>query len=54
MKITDNDYLFYLANLIKYKEYGLLNAVVNDNYTVYPIIIEDDITNKSEKDDFNH
>jgi hypothetical protein len=51
MKITDNDYLYYLANLIKYREYGLLNAVVNDNYTTYPIIIEDDITNKSEKDD---
>ncbi len=51
MKITDNDYLYYLANLIKYKEYGLLNAVVNDNYTTYPILIDDDITNKSEKDD---
>ena len=40
-------YLFYLANLIKYQEYGLLNLTVNENFKIFPIDIIDDITIKS-------
>ena len=39
-------YLFYLANLIKYQEYGLLNLNVNENFKIFPIDIIDDITIK--------
>ena len=39
-------YLFYLANLIKYQEYGLLNLTVNENFKIYPMDIIDDITIK--------
>lgn len=48
MKIFEEDYLKYLGNLIKYKEYGLVNTVVNDNFNVYPMEIIDDITNNIE------
>ena len=41
MYITKNDYLFYLANLLKYSEYGLLNEVINENFLVFPIEIYD-------------
>ena len=41
MYITKNDYLFYLANLLKYSEYGLLTEVINENFLVFPIEIYD-------------
>ena len=44
MKIFERDYLIYIATLIRYKEYGLVNLVVNDNFNTYPLEIEDDIT----------
>ena len=42
MSITKNDYLFYLANLIRYGEYGLLNDVINENFNTLPLEIGDD------------
>ena len=41
MYITKNDYLFYLATLLKYSEYGLLNEAINENFAVFPIEIYD-------------
>ena len=45
-------YLFYLANLIKYQEYGLLNLTVNENFKIFPIDIVDDITIKGGENNF--
>ena len=41
MTVTKNDYLFYLATLLKYYEYGLLNEVINENFEVIPLEIYD-------------
>ena len=41
MNVTKNDYLFYLANLLRYCEYGLLNEVINENFDTFPIEIYD-------------
>ena len=43
VKVYERDYLIYLATLIRYKEFGLVNLVVNDNFATYPIEIIDDI-----------
>lgn len=43
MKVYEKDYLIYLATLIRYREYGLVNVVVNENFNVYPLEIEDDL-----------
>lgn len=44
MKITERNFLYYIANIIRYKEYGLLSSVINDNFLIYPIEIINDIT----------
>ena len=44
MSVNENDYLLYLASLIKYKEYDLINFVLNDNFPNYPLIIYDDLS----------
>ena len=44
MKVFEIDYLFYLASLINYKEYYLINSVLNDNFRDYPIIIYEDFS----------
>ena len=41
MNITKNDYLLYLATLLKYSEYGLLNEAINENFKVFPMEIYD-------------
>ena len=41
MTITKYDYLYYLANLIRYNEYGLLNETINENFYIFPIDIEE-------------
>ena len=41
MIITKNDYLYYLANLLKYSEYGLLNETINENFLTFPIDLYD-------------
>ena len=48
--LGEKTYLFYLANLIKYHEFGLVNLTVNDNFKKYPIEIIDDITVKNIND----
>ena len=44
--IGEKTYLYYLANLIKYQEYGLVNCIVNENFKKFPLEIIDDITIK--------
>ena len=41
--LTEDEYLFYLINLIKYKEYELANITINENFKILPIEIIDDI-----------
>ena len=48
MGVTKYDYLYYLANLIKYNEYGLLNEVINENFKIFPIEIDDDYQNNDD------
>ena len=45
--LGEKGYLYYLANLIKYHEYGLVNMAVNENFKKFPIEIIDDITIKA-------
>jgi signal-transduction protein with cAMP-binding, CBS, and nucleotidyltransferase domain len=44
MSVYENDYLLYIASLIKYREYSLINSIINENFPNYPIIIYDDFT----------
>lgn len=39
MYVSKYDYLFYLAKLLKYSEYGLLNDTINENFPNFPIQI---------------
>jgi len=48
MKVYERDYLYYLACLIKYNEFALINLVINDNFFNYPLIIYDDIESKTQ------
>lgn len=41
MMITQKDYFKYIANLLVYNEYGLVNIVLNDNYSLYPVLLKD-------------
>jgi CRP-like cAMP-binding protein len=41
--LTEEEYLHYLANLIKYNEYELVNIIINENFKTLPIEIIDDI-----------
>ena len=43
LSLTEEEYLLYLANLIKYNEYELINLVINENYKTFPVKIIDDI-----------
>ena len=45
MNIRKYDYLYYLANLIRYNEYGLLNEAINENFYTFPIDIEESFKN---------
>ena len=38
MNISKYDYLFYLATLLKYSEYGLLNEAINENFSKFPLV----------------
>ena len=44
VNLGEKTYLYYLANLIKYHEFGLVNSVVNENFKKFPMEIIDDIT----------
>ena len=44
--LGEKSYLYYLANLIRYHEFGLVNSTINDNFKKYPIEIIDDISIK--------
>ena len=44
--IGEKTYLYFIANLIKYHEFGLVNSIVNENFMKFPIYIIDDITIK--------
>ena len=47
MNISKYDYLFYLANLLKYSEYGLLNEAINENFSKFPLEIYDSFNRTS-------
>ena len=44
MDVTEEEYLYYLTNLIRYQEYGLINIIINENFKIFPIDIIDDIS----------
>ena len=46
--VYENDYLLYLASLIKYKEYNIINCVLNENFINYPLIIYDNFNETDE------
>ena len=46
LNIGDKTYLYYIANLIKYHEFGLVNSIINENFKKFPMEIIDDITIK--------
>ena len=43
---TEKNYLYYLACLIKYNEFALINLVINENFFNFPLLIYDDIESK--------
>ena len=43
IKLSEDEYLNYLANLIKNNEYELANIVMNENFKTLPIEVIDDI-----------
>ena len=45
--IGEKTYLYYIANLIKHHEFGLVNSIVNENFKKFPMEIIDDITIKN-------
>lgn len=54
VKLREREYLYYIANLIKYKEYGLVNLVVNENFTTFPMYIDDDVFIKGNMNNNNN
>ena len=48
IKTSEKDFLNYLARLIKYNEYALINLVINENFFNFPLLIYDDIESKSQ------
>ena len=49
MKVAVKDYLLYIAKLLKFKEYGMINYVINDNFKIFPLIIDYDLYTPSTK-----
>ena len=47
IKASEKDYLYYLARLIKYNEYALINLVINENFFNFPLLIYDDIESRT-------
>ena len=54
MKVTIKEYLLYIAKLIKYKEYGLINFVLNDNFPAFHLVIEYDLALPSSNNNNNN
>ena len=48
MKVNEKEYLYYLACLIKYNEFALINLVINENFFNFPLLIYDDIESKTQ------
>ena len=48
MKVNERDYLYYLACLIKYNEFALINLVINENFFNFPLLIYDDLESKAQ------
>ena len=42
VKISEEDYLFYILTLIKYKEFALLNYILKENFMNYKLKLIDD------------
>ena len=55
VKISEEDYLFYILTLIKYNEFTLLNSILKENYMNYQLKIIDDRDNEKKKVEiYNH
>ena len=48
IKANEKEYLYYLARLIKYNEFALMNLVINENFFNFPLLIYDDIESKTQ------
>ena len=48
VKANERDYLHYLACLIKYNEFTIINLVINENFFNFPLVIYDDIESKTQ------
>ena len=49
VKISEEDYLFYILTLIKYNEFTLLNSILKENYMSYQLKLIDDRDNDKKK-----
>ena len=45
---TEKEYLCYLARLVKYNEFALINLIINENFFNFPLVIYDDIESKTQ------
>lgn len=50
MKVYAGDYIRYIANLLKYKEFGLINQALNENYSIFPVEIIEATEDKTPTD----
>ena len=48
MRVNEKEYLYYLASLIKYNEFALINLVINENFFNFPLLIYDDLESKAQ------
>ena len=48
IKANEKEYLYYLARLIKYNEFALINLVINENFFNFPLLIYDDIESNTQ------
>ena len=55
VKISEEDYLFYILTLIKYKEFALLNYILKENSMNYKLkLIDDRDIEKKKVEIYNH
>ena len=52
--LNEEEYLYYLINLINYKEYELANITINENYKIFPVEIIDNIGEEDINKKYTH
>ena len=48
--VKERDYLYYIACLIKYNEFAIINLVINENFFNFPLLIYDDLESNDQID----